>query len=149
MPSQPSSVPQLDDEVVTESPPLVINEVAAKGDPLDWFELHNTSDKAISLDGVLVADDLKDPAKRVAFAEGTAIGAGSYMRFETDKDAWPGFALGGDEELGIWTTDGTLIDLVDWDEGQSPEGKSFARVPDASGDFETVDNPSPGERNQP
>ncbi len=128
---------------------LVINEVAAKGDPLDWFELHNTSPDPVALDGFEVADSLTDAAERVAFPAGTTIQPGAYVQFQTDKDGWPGFALGGDEELGIWLLDGTPVDSVDWDEGQSPEGQSYARVPDATGDFQTVDNPTPGAANQP
>ena len=127
---------------------LVINEVASKGDPLDWFELHNSTPDPISLDGFEVADDLADAGKRVAFPAGTTIEPGTYMQFSTDKDGWPGFALGGDEELGIWLADGTPVDRVDWDEGQAGEGQSYARVPDATGDFQTVDNPTPGAANQ-
>ena len=128
---------------------LVINEVAAKGDPLDWFELHNPSPDPIALDGFEVADSLTDAGKRVAFPAGTTIQPGAYGQFTVDKDGWPGFALGGDEELGIWLLDGTHVDSVDWDEGQSSDGQSYARVPDATGDFQTVDNPTPGAANQP
>ena len=128
---------------------LVINEVAAKGDPLDWFELHNPSPDPIALDGFEVADSLTDAGKRVAFPAGTTIQPGAYMQFSLDKDGWPGFALGGDEELGIWLSDGTPVDRVDWDEGQSSDGQSYARVPDTTGDFQTVDNPTPGAANQP
>ena len=127
---------------------LVINEVAAKGDPLDWFELYNASDEEIPLAGFVVSDDLKDAAKRVAFPDGLVVPQGGYLKIELDKDGWPGFALGGDEELGIWTVDGELVDEVDWDDGQAGEGMSYARVPDATGDFQTVDNPTPGAANQ-
>ncbi len=128
---------------------LVINELAAKGDPLDWFELHNTMPDPIALVGFEVADSLTDAGKRVAFPADTILGPGAYMQFSLDKDGWPGFALGGDEELGIWLRDGTLVDSVDWDEGQAPEGGSYARVPDATGDFQTVDTPTPAAPNQP
>ena len=127
---------------------LVINEVAAKGDPLDWFELYNASDEEIPLAGFVVSDDLKDAAKRVAFPDGLVVPQGGYLKIELAKDGWPGFALGGDEELGIWTVDGELVDEVDWDDGQAGEGMSYARVPDASGDFQTVGNPTPGAANQ-
>ena len=128
---------------------LVINEVAAKGDPLDWFELHNTSSESIALDGFVFADDFADAAKRVAFPAGTTIEAGGYLQVELDSDAWPGFALGGDEELGIWLADGTAVDRVDWNEGDSGGDQSYARVPDATGEFQTVGNPTPGAPNQP
>ena len=127
---------------------LVINEVAAKGDPLDWFELYNASGEEIALADFVVADDLKDAAKRVAFPDQLVIPQGGYLEIELDKDGWPGFALGGDEELGIWTADGALVAEVDWDEGQAGEDMSFARVPDAIGEFQTVGNPTPGAANQ-
>ena len=128
---------------------LVINEVAAKGDPLDWFELHNASRVPIALDGFEMADDLTDVGKRVPFPAGTVIGPGEYLQFSLDKEAWPGFALGSDEELGIWLLDGTLVASVDWDEGQSGADESYARVPDVTGRFETVDTPTPGAANRP
>ena len=128
---------------------LVINEVAAKGDPLDWFELYNASPDPIALFGFVLADDLTDADKQVAFPDGTVIEPGQYLQFQLDKDGWPGFALGGDEELGIWLLDGTLVASVDWDEGQSGEGQSYARIPNAVGDFQTVDDPTPGAANQP
>ena len=72
---------------------------------------------------------------------------GEHLQVELDKDSWPGFALGSDEELGVWTAGGALVDSVDWDDGQSGEGMSYARVPDGTGDFRTVDNPTPGAAN--
>ena len=128
---------------------LIINEVAAKGDPLDWFELYNAADSVIDLTGYVVADDLSDAAKRVAFPSGITIAPGEYLQFELDKDGWPGFALGKDEELGIWTADGDLVGWVDWEEGQSGDGESIVRVPDISGSFQTVGNPTPGAANEP
>ncbi len=128
---------------------LVINEVAAKGDQLDWFELHNSSREPIVLDGFVFADDLADAGKRVAFPAGTTIEAGGYLQIELDSDGWPGFALGGDEELGIWLADGTGVDKVDWEEGDSGGDQSYARIPDTTGDFQTVGNPTPGAPNQP
>ena len=127
---------------------LVINEVAAKGDPLDWFELYNASGKEIALADFVTADDLLDAGKRVAFPAELVISPGGYLQVELDKDGWPGFALGGDEELGIWTRDGAPVAEVDWDEGQAGEGMSFARVPDATGEFRTVANPTPGAANR-
>ena len=77
------------------------------------------------------------------------IPPGGYLQVELDKDGWPGFALGRDEELGIWTADGMPVARVDWDEGQADAGASYARVPDVSGEFQTVRTPTPGDANQP
>ena len=129
------------------NPGLVINEVAAKGDPLDWFELYNASDSPIALVNFVVADDLDDAGKRVAFPSELLVAPGEYLQLEVDKDGWPGFGLGGDEELGVWTSGGALVDSVDWDDGDSGEGESFARVPDGSGEFQTVGGPTPGAAN--
>ena len=126
---------------------LVINEVAAKGDPLDWFEIYNSTDQHISLANFFVADDLDDAGKRVAFPSDLVISSGAYLQIMVDSDGWPGFGLGGDEELGLWTSEGVLVDSVDWDEGDAGEGVSFARLPDGTGEFHTV-VPTPGEENE-
>ncbi|MCY3657420.1 MAG: CotH kinase family protein [Caldilineaceae bacterium] len=144
-PSEPVDGPVV--QTPSASSGLVINEVAAKGDPLDWLELHNASDDPIDLSGYLLADDLEDPDKRVAFPPDLVLAPGAYLQVRLEKDGWPGFALGSDEEVGIWTADGNLVDQVDWEDGQSGEDASFARVPDARGEFRTVANPTPGEPN--
>ena len=123
---------------------LIINEVASKGDPLDWFELHNKSDSPINLADFVFADDLSDPSKRVPFPPNMSLAPGAYLRIELDKEAWPGFALGSDEELGVWTADGALVDSADWSDGDADAGTSYARVPNATGDFKTVSEPTPG-----
>ena len=148
-PIDPDGVPYPGDvgSVTTEGG-LVINEIAAKGDPLDWFELYNASGDTITLADYVVADDLDDEAERVTFPAGLEIAAGEYLQVEVDSDNWAGFKLGGDEELGIWTADGELVALVNWNEGHSGEGESLARVPDVTGDYQTVSNPTPGAANQ-
>ena len=127
---------------------LFINEVAAQGDPLDWVELYNGADADLALADFVIADDLADADKRVPFPPDLTIPAGGYLRVELDKDGWPGFALGKDEELGIWTAHSALIASVDWAEGQADAGTSFARVPDVTGDFQTVGAPTPGAPNR-
>ena len=101
----------------------MINEVAAKRRPVGLVRAPQLLlGELIALDGFVVADDLNDAGKRVAFPAGTTIEPDAYMQFSSwTSDAWPGFALGGDEELGIWLMDGTGVDRVDWEEGDSPE----------------------------
>ena len=127
---------------------LIVNEVAAQGEPLDWFELYNDSDEPMDLADFLMADDLTDLGKRTPFPEGTVIEAGAYLQVELDKDGWPGFALGRGEELGIWTAGGLLVAEVDWESGDADEGTSWARIPDVTGEFQTVDTPTPGAPNR-
>ncbi len=126
---------------------IAINEVAAKGDPFDWVELYNTTTRPIPLHFLTLGDDLNDPAKRVSFPGGMVIEAGEFLQIQLDKEGWPGFGLGGDEELGIWTSEGVLVDSVDWDEGDSGEDQSYARLPDGTGEFHTV-VPTPGQENE-
>ena len=126
---------------------LLINEVAARGEPLDWFEVYNDSSEPIDLNELLVADDLFDENERVSFPENMIIEPGEYLIIELDKKGWPGFALGGDEELGIWNKDGILVASVDWEDGDSGDGESFARLPDLRGGFETSNMPTPGTPN--
>ncbi len=127
---------------------LVINEIAASGEPLDWVELYNASESHLALANFVLSDDLLDAGKRTAFPADLVVPPGGYLQVELDKENWPGFALGQDEELGIWTAEGSLVDSVDWADGQAGEGLSYARVPDVTGDFRTVSNPTPGLPNQ-
>ena len=116
-------------------------------DIFTWFELYNASDGPIDLADFVMADDLTDESKRTSFPDGTVIEAGEFLQIELDKDGWPGFALGRDEELGIWTADGILVAQVDWEKEQADEGTSWARLPDITGEFQTVDTPTPGAPN--
>ncbi len=126
---------------------LVINEVAATGDPEDWFELYNGTDAAIDLSDFTFTDAIADAPDKGAFAQGATIGAGQYLQIFISDEA-VGFKIGGDEELGLFDGDGNLVDSVDWDEGDSPEGGSFARIPDGTGPFKTVATPTPGAANE-
>ena len=126
---------------------LIINEVAARGAPRDWFELYNAGGAPLALAGFVFADDLTDRGRRTSFPAGLSIAPGAYLRIELDADGWPGFALGRDEELGIWQADGRLVAQVDWREGESGRGLSYARVPDVTGPFRTVIDPTPGAPN--
>ena len=126
---------------------LRINEVAAAGEPFDWFELYNTTDHAISLAGLRFGDNIGDEDSAVAFPEGASVEAGGFYLVSFEED-WPGFGLGQKEELALFTQNGNVLDSVDWAEGDSPEGKSYGRLPDGTGVFRTLDIPSPGATNE-
>ncbi len=126
---------------------LAINEVAADGDPADWFELTNVGDLAVDLAGTTFTDTAAIP-DQAAFPADTTIAPGELRVFWVDDDG-AGFKLGSDEELWLFDTGGQVVDSVDWDEGESPAGGSFARVPDGQGAFITLAVSSPGEPNAP
>lgn len=136
--------------VDADGPPLwdglVINEVAAAGEPADWFELFNAGDRPIELSGYFFTDDIADRPQRGSFPADLVIEPFGYEVIYMDDD-WPGFKLAKDEELAIFAPDGAMIDSVDWDDGDSPEGMSYARIPNGIGPFVTVDTPTPGAAN--
>lgn len=126
---------------------LVINEVAAAGEPADWFEVYNGGAEVIDLSGVTFSDDPADTAKGT-FAAGTMLAPGAYLAVDATDEA-AGFKLGADEQLGLYAPGGAQLDLVDWADGASPAGKSFGRIPNGQGPFETLDMPTRGAANIP
>jgi hypothetical protein len=122
---------------------LVINEVAAAGDPEDWFEVVNTTREPLALDGYDFGEEVFGTGARAPFTPGLVLEPGErHVQVVTDEAE--GFQLGADEELGVRDARGGFVDGVDWGEGDSPEGGSFARVPDVDGDFQPTDRPTPG-----
>jgi hypothetical protein len=124
---------------------LVINEVAAAGDPADWFELYNGTSQTLDLASFTFTDDAATPTKGT-FATGTMLAPGAYIVQEV-SDETVGFKLGGDEALYLFDPTGAIVDEVDWDEGASPAGGSYGRIPNATGPFKTLATPTPGAEN--
>ena len=122
--------------------PLVINEVLAAGSP-DGVEIVNTGTEAIELSDIFITDDVMVPFK--ANLSGM-INGGEYLWLEI-SDETVGFKLKGDEAFYLFDDQGLMIDGVDWEEGDSPEGQSYQRSPDLNGPFVTQ-TPSPGQANE-
>ena len=123
---------------------VVINEVAAAGDPVDWFELYNIDGVPVDLSSWTFTDDLTAVAPGPGtFAAGTVLEPGDFLRVEVSNEA-SGFKLGKAESLVLFDGRGVPVDAVDWQEGESPAGQSFAREPDGIGGFRTVEVPTPG-----
>lgn len=123
---------------------LVINEVAASGDPEDWFELYNGTDRTIDLSVYSFSDDPVEPLKG-QFPADAVIEPGAYYAQYMTEDV--GFGLGKEEEVVVTHPNGLVVDRVAWLDGESPADFSFARIPDATGAFSTVESPSPGQAN--
>jgi hypothetical protein len=125
---------------------LRINEVAAEGRPVDWVELTNIGDADIALDDVALTDST-DELARGSFEEGAVVAPGEFVVVAIDE-AGVGFGLGADEEFFVVARDGDLIiDRVDWNDGDSKEGGSYARVADGVGEFAAVDVDTRGRSN--
>ena len=132
------------------SPPstegLVINEVAADGEPSDWVELYNGTGQRLNLLGFYLTDDSND-VKKARFEEETFLEAGEHYLIYLDSAAFPRFMLGSDELIILSDPNGDYVDGANWDEGQSPLGGSFGRIPDATGPFKTLSSLTPAAAN--
>jgi hypothetical protein len=125
---------------------LVVNEVAA-GETPDWFEVVNATAGPLPLDQFGYVDVAGDFTMLKPFPPVT-LPAGAYYTQDVD-DTTSGFKLANDEELWVYRlSDHALSDGVDWADGASPMGSSYARRPDKLGPFVTG-APSKGLPNPP
>lgn len=106
----------------------------------DWIELYNGSDEDIDLAGYAVTDDPATPLKMV-LGEGLVVPAGGYLLLWADEEEEQGadhlnFKLGASgETFQIYAPGGGLVDEFEWT--NAPEDVSYARIPNADGDFES------------
>jgi spore coat protein CotH len=129
---------------------LVINEVvaAATDDGGDWIELYVTGDQAVTLSDYTLVDDNPDHTP-VTLPE-VVVEPGQFFVLMAVDDGGPAvpsvpWKLGGDD--GVWLArDGETIDSLDWDEGDTPEGTSWGRLPDGASEIALL-TPTPGEPN--
>ncbi|MCB9734692.1 MAG: lamin tail domain-containing protein [Deltaproteobacteria bacterium] len=124
----------IDTDTLDPIPAVVVNEVAAAGDPDDWIELYNGEATAVDLAGWRVRDD--DEAHGYVFPAGTTIEAGGYLVVERG-DAGFDFGLGGADAVILYDAFDRLADSTVWLDGESPEGGSWGRYPNGTGDFST------------
>ena len=150
--------------VVVPAAPVVLNEcltfnvsgeVDNAGELEDWVEIHNPTDGAIDLAGYYLTDRLNNPTKwrfPLDAGDSTVIAPNGYMLLWADNDPEQGwnhveFRLNNvGEVLVLRSPDGfTIADSVHF--GTSDPDVSYARLPNATGPFEWVDEPTPGECN--
>lgn len=110
----------------TEGPYLVVNEVVAlpTDGGEDWVELYNAGDEEAT------------GAVCTRLEESFTVAPGEFMvRYPGEDD---GDSLDGSDSYAICGPTGATLDQVSWENGQSPEGGAYARLPDAIGAFQTV-----------
>ena len=125
-----------------------INEVVAKSatDMPDWVELYNAGDAATDLSGWLFKDD--DDEHIYTFPEGTVIEPKAYLLMEKEQGEHPfDFGLGSDDAARLFDADEVLVSVLDWEDGQAPEGSSYGRSPDGSETVGTLPEVTPGAAN--
>ena len=124
---------------------LVINELAASGVPDDWVELYNGGTESIDLGGWTLTDS--DPLHTHVFPGGQTIGAGGYKLLLRKEAGAFTFGLGAMDSVVLYDDSGLIVDRVDWAEGASPADTSYGRIPNGTGDFETLVSPTPAAEN--
>jgi|GEM_PF-5321976 len=81
-----------------------INEVTSSNN--DTVELYNAGSAAVSISGWKMSDDSLSPQ---SFSpSSTTIQAGGFVTFNSPK------GLGDSDKLVIYTSDGTVVDRVEW-----------------------------------
>jgi len=132
---------------------LVINEIMAKDSDggFDWFELYNTGDTAVALGDYQITDDGEDQ-EPVALPD-ISLSSGDFLVIyatgeETDEVLyWVDFKLGSSDSLSL-ILDDEVVDYMEWDDSDAPEGFSYGLYPDGSWDSQTLEV-TPSAENEP
>jgi hypothetical protein len=146
------------DATTASAAKLVINEVAAQGQkdtaqkPLDgdWTELWNGTGSAIDLQGWRMGGLGNGFAGATPLPKVSIAAKGYLVVYWNHKSLGVPVIdkrLKSDGTVGLWEPNGMAVDLLDWEEGQSPPGKSWGRSPDGGSVFKTFDAPTPGSAN--
>jgi len=122
---------------------VVVNEVSAGQ---DWVELFNAGTTDADISGYALQDSNLDVATEYVIPAGTTITVGGYLLLAQDSDAGPGFTfgLGKADAIFLYDRSGTVKSTIAWDDGESPDGASYGRIPDGTGPFKTLYRPTPG-----
>ena len=119
------------------------------GEADDWVELFNRGNQSVGLDGWGLSDDANNPGKW-RFPTGTTIGAKDYLLVWLDEDGSQGplhanfklLALGESIHLsGPADTGNVPLDAISF--GPQQQDRSFGRIPNGKGPFQTLVTPSP------
>ena len=143
---------------------LLINELMANnagsvldqnGDNDDWIEIYNYGDSAVNIAGMYLTDNLSaDNRWRVPENNSslTTIAPKGFLLIWADGETNEGilhanFKLGsGGEQVGLFAADGsTVIDQVAF--GPQDKDRSYGRMPDGSGNWQSLAAPTPGKSN--
>ena len=133
---------------------LVMNELAPKGLPADWIELRNNGPVAVPLCGVMVTqnyDDITVPSgpDRFTFCA-VYLAPGKYLVIAAVSELPFGLSKDAPERISLFAPDGKLLDDTSWMASPATEFtslESWARIPDGTGPFKRVENPTKGTSN--
>ena len=120
----------------------------------DWFEVYNPNNFPVDMAGMYVTDNLAN-FKTYRIPKGfpaTIIPALGYKVFCADDTVAQGplhvaFKLSSSgESLGLADTSGIPIDSIKF--GAQTADVSFGRLPNGTGQFQSINTPTPGTKNQ-
>lgn len=152
-------------DVAVEVPKgLYLNEIAAKGTPIDtfnpsggdWVEIYNADSADVDLTGYRIASVLKPFAEAPPLPPGTSIAAHGFLviYFNHDNAGSPVIddKLKGsaDSSLNIWSPDAKVLDSVTWTADKVIKGGSLCRTPDGHNSWKLVEkiDATPGKPNK-
>jgi len=138
-----------------KSPPLalVINEVLVDdpGGGTDWIELYVAGTNSVYLGDYAVVDD--NEAHVPASLPGITLGPGEFYVIKAsaappnDGSFYVPFGLGARDTVTLYRGS-TIVDVLDWSDGDAPVDLSYGRLPDGIGKAQTL-TPTRGEPNEP
>ena len=121
----------------------------------DWIEIHNYGRQPVNVGGMYLSDDPSNPGKW-QIPDGdpqlTTIAPQGYLIVWADDEPHEGllhagFRLSaGGEEVGLYDSGGNLVDEVSY--GAQDADRSYGRLPDGSGPWQTLGRATPGFPNQ-
>ena len=132
---------------------LVINEIMAKDidGGFDWFELYNAGDTAVALGNYQVTDDGQDQEPvvlpEVSLSPGDFIVIYATGEDTDDVSYWVDFKLGASDSLSL-ILDDEVVDYMEWEDSDAPEGFSYGLYPDGTWDTQTLEL-TPLAKNEP
>ena len=113
-----------------------LNEVESNGDTVgDWVELTNAGGTTVDISGWKVRDaDAGHPFAVVP--AGTTLAPGAFFALYTEFPP-PGFGLGVDDSVTLFTADGTsVVDTYAWSGGHA--ATTYGRCPDGTGPWQVT-----------
>lgn len=121
-------------------PPVVLNEVFSRGVPgnLDWVEVYNPSNVAISLAGYMIYDSgAKNGAKpKLVFPAGSSAPAKGFFVITVDDTSAANFGLSsGGDEIWLENSIGIVIDYIKIP-AMPVETTCYCRIPDGASNWQ-------------
>ncbi len=118
----------------------------------DWVEIYNSGNSTISLDGLYLSDDMREPTKWQI--RGIEISPKGYQLFWLDGDLEQGTGHAGfnlsasGEGIGMFDTDENANAIIDWIAfGIQAEDVSLGRYPDGRDILQSCASATPGKSN--